>query len=208
MYQYEKRRLSFQLVPYTAWNINLRSMCLNWKEISRKVREKGKCKICGKKTDNLHAHEVWMYDDEHHLQLLSEIIPVCENCHMAIHIGKANVDNETDKALDQYIKVNNLSKAEALRDMDEAFSVWRKRSTFQWILNEEQISQKVFHQTGIVCQKEFCEFGRYYAFVPYDKKDIAKKQGAKWDSKRKLWYFPDEESRGRWNQYYSSLTRR
>ena len=149
MFKYEMRKLQFQLVPQSAWYKNLRSLLLNWDDISKYVRRPGKCSICGENTPYLDAHEVWSYDDANGSQKLKEIIPVCKQCHNAIHIGHANVTGKGDEALMHYMLINEISTKEAKADLDDAFFVWERRSAHDWHIDTEQISEAVKRQTGI-----------------------------------------------------------
>ena len=199
MYGYESRKLSFQLVPRTAWCSNLRSMLLNWSDISACVRSEGVCSICGAKTYELDAHEVWNYDDSSGIQTLARIDAVCKDCHRSIHIGHASVEGEEVEAFEHYIHVNNISEETAGLDMDEAFAVWRKRSKQEWHIDVMQIQQVLMNQIGAsgVIDEFFQD--RYYAFVPYKAKDTAKSLGARWDPELKKWYFKSAEDRKKWN---------
>lgn len=201
-YVYETRKLSFQLVPQTSWYSNLRSLLPSWSEVSNYIRKDCICSICGSKKpmNELHAHEVWYYDDVTHTQHLKYIICVCENCHNSIHIGHSNVEGIGDKALQHYIKINNLTKEQADRDYKEAFRIWSIRSKFKWTLNESELYSKVKELTGINCDLTNPINGRFYANVPYSDKDNAKKFGARWDGERKMWYFMSEEARKNWNE--------
>jgi hypothetical protein len=199
-YTYESRKLNFQLVPRSCWYVNLRSVLPNWSEISNKVRKPCICSICGvkKPITELHAHEVWSYDDVTHEQHLADLICVCEDCHNAIHIGHANIEGKGAIALQYYMKINGLTKEQADRDYREAFIVWGERSTHKWSISESEIYAKVKELTGIDCDINKPINGRYYAKVPYDQKDQAKTFGARWDSDRKMWYFMSEEARKNW----------
>jgi len=201
-YVYETRKLNFQLVPSTCWYSNLRSILPNWSEISNYIRKPCKCSICGseKQMNELHAHEVWSYDDTNHKQSLKSIICVCEDCHNSIHIGHSNVEGIGDQALQHYVEVNNITKEQADEDYKEAFRIWSIRSKFKWTLDESELYEKVKGLTGIDCDISNPINGRYYAKVPYDAKEQAKKFGARWDSERKMWYFMSEEARKNWNE--------
>ncbi len=152
MYGYEKRKLSFQMVPGTSWYHNLRSLLGNWPEISRYVRRNGCCGVCGRKTDKLDAHEVWVYDDEKHLQKLDDIVPVCKSCHNTIHIGRAHAMGREEEAIGWYMKVNVLSRAEAEDDLEEAAKVWEERSRHRWNISNKQVIEKEMKLTGILCR--------------------------------------------------------
>lgn len=197
---YETRKLNFQLVPQTCWYNNLRSLLPNWSEISNYIRKPCKCSICGseKMMDELHAHEVWCYDDENHTQYLKDIICVCEDCHNSIHIGHSNVDGLGKMALKHYSEVNDLTEEQTAKDYLEAFHVWEERSSFKWTLNESELYSKVKELTGIDCDISKPINGKYYAKVLFYEKEQAKKFGARWDSDRRMWYFMSEEARKHW----------
>ena len=197
MYNYETRKLTFQFVPEHSWYKNLHNFTPRWNEISEKIRETNKCEICGKETHDLDAHEVWTYNDITHTQSLDNIIAVCKDCHNTIHIGHANITGKTKEAIAQYKKVNQLTDAEINKDYNEAVSVWEIRSGYEWTIDEEQIKQKVYEQTGIKCDMDIN--GKYYVNISYAEKEKAKQYGAKWDWQRKMWYFTDMESRNNWS---------
>jgi DNA polymerase-3 subunit epsilon len=56
------------------------------------------CGICGKSVpDGLHLHEKWEFDDERLIQKLVGFIPICEDCHNAIHYGKCHIQMAFDE---------------------------------------------------------------------------------------------------------------
>ena len=132
-----KRKLKFELIPAGCWKCNLHEILSKqaWDFIKQdaKIRADGKCSICGRKTNNLDAHEVWGYDEKNAIQKLEDVIAVCRDCHNTIHIGRTQAVGTSEKAEDHYIKVSgsliltvlaavypgrkaaNLSPAEALR---------------------------------------------------------------------------------------------
>lgn len=201
MYNYEQKRLNIQLVPKTAWCKNSREIP-NWSEISTKIRSIKKCQICecNKELDELDAHEIWDFNEDTQEQTLKDIISVCKDCHNTIHFGLARKKHTDKEAIEQYIKVNNCSKAEFKKDSNEAFLVWLTRSSINWKLDENKLKRKIFELTGIKCI-DITEpiDGKYYAKVKYEEKELAKSMGAKWDPIKKLWYFLSENDRSNWN---------
>ena len=198
MYEYETRKLSFQLVPSTCWYTNLRSILPNWPEISYNVRLNHTCDICGSRLGPFDAHEIWDYDDISHIQSLKNIICVCKDCHNVIHIGHAQIEGTAEQAYEWYIKVNNLTEDQADRDIKEAFYIWEKRSQYNWKLYKDDLIKKTEELTGIKCDLEDPINNKYYANVSYKDKEIAKKYGARWDNNRKLWYFSSAEKRNKY----------
>lgn len=179
--------LRINLVPRPLWNKSLAHLLPNWNEVRDKVCACGCCAICDTKapSNKLHAHEVWKYNDDNHTVDLKDIIPVCENCHMALHFGKANVDGKKKEALAWYCKVNDISKEMAKHEIQGAFEWWRIRSDYPWRFNPG-ISAKVEQLTGKDCTHYHFDYFSYLA-VPFYEKDEAKALGARWDTNRKMW---------------------
>ena len=200
MKTYEDRKLSFQLIPRTAWYSNLRDFLPNWKEISDKVRSIGRCEICGEEYDSkdLEAHEVWQFDDKTHKQILKRIDCACYKCHTAIHIGLAGVKGKEKVALYHYKKVNELSDIEVREDEELAFEVWGLRSMVDWTIDNQQVIDTINNQLQIDSDFKKAINNRFYAKVDYKDKDEAKSMGAKWDADRKMWYFLSEDKRKLW----------
>ena len=195
MYNYETRKLSFQLVPETQHYINLRSDIPNWMLISDEIRKDCTCSICNKKFDSkkeLDAHEVWSYDDINYVQSLVKIIPVCKDCHLSIHIGYANVQGRHDEAFNRYIRINEISQEEAENDYKEAFTVWENRSQHNYKFEPDLITQV----ENILSIK--CDTDRWYQYIKFEYKDIAKKFGARYDVPNKKWYFRNKQDRDKW----------
>lgn len=202
---YETRLLNFQLVPQTVFYKNLRSMLSpsHWKSISKKIRETKRCTICGTNVSNiaeLDAHEVWRYDDKNHIQYLDNIISVCKNCHMTIHIGLANTKGNGEKALLWYAKVNKLSPEDAAKDMRKAFCIWIARNQYEW-KKDSDILKRITELSGIDVSFPKPVNGKYYLKVPFIQKDKAKKLGAKYDGDTKLWYYTDPDDTDKYSEW-------
>lgn len=181
------RPLKINLVPRLLWNKSLAHVLPNWSEVRDKVCSCGCCAICDTKAppNKLHAHEVWKYNDDDHTVDLSDIIPVCENCHMTLHIGKANVDGKLREATKWYCQVNGVSREIGKHQINSAFEWWRIRSDYPWRFNRG-ISDKVEQITGINCSVYHTDYVTYLN-VPYAQKDEVKALGARWDMRRMMW---------------------
>lgn len=181
------RPLRINLVPQPLWGKSLAHLMPNWTEVRDKVCSCGCCAICDTKTNQLHAHEVWKYDDDNHTVDLDDIIPVCENCHMALHFGKANVDGKQKEALNWYCKVNGVSKEIARHQIKGAFEWWNIRSDYRWKF-VPGIGDKVEALTGVSCRFNRPGSERFYLKVPFADKDTVKGLGGRWDPVKKLWW--------------------
>ena len=96
----KKRRLKLALefVPLTAWGQNVRSKVKRsvWEKLRRDaiLKYNAKCAICGA-GGKLFCHEVWNYQDKHHVQKLMAIEPLCWSCHRVKHLGSTELLIET-----------------------------------------------------------------------------------------------------------------
>jgi DNA helicase-2/ATP-dependent DNA helicase PcrA len=204
-----ERRLSFEFVPQNLWCKNLRSELsqTDWDTIKKNVREKGECAFCHTKTDQLDAHERWIYDDVHHIQKLLEIVPVCKSCHAAIHFGFTNTRGQeaAEKAMQWFMDINHLTELEAFTEYENACDLWTERSEYQWAqeFNPVMLNKYLHPEKHIYTEKPKRNSAeRHYLNVSYAEKDEAKSLGARWDSDRKKWYYVGEHNNDfiRWEE--------
>lgn len=135
-----KRKLEFELIPSSSWYNNLRKIFTKrqWVEISKAVRKNanGRCEICGRKVNKLHAHETWEFfkDSEQckNVQKLVKIRAVCPLCHSTIHIGRTACLGNEETALKWYAKVNNISLHQTVLDEKKALDIFEARSKLNW----------------------------------------------------------------------------
>lgn len=187
------RPLRIILVPQPLFNKSLAHFLPNWGQVRDKVCSCGCCAICDTKApaNKLHAHEVWKYNDDNHTVDLEDILPVCENCHLTLHFGKANVDGKQKEALAWYCKVNGTTKEMARHEIKGAFEWWRIRSDYPWRFNPG-LSARVEQITGLDCSHYRFDY-QTYLNVPFYEKDEAKALGARWDTNRKMWCIANEK---------------
>lgn len=134
-----------ELVPRTCWASNLRSILTNqeWHIIRTKVKKEAQhtCLCCGKVGGNLHAHEVWSYNDITFIQKLEDIKCICDKCHLVKHYGYARVKRRDKEALEHLIEINKCTEEEAFDHISESFSIWADRSTYSWKLDITNLSK-------------------------------------------------------------------
>jgi hypothetical protein len=139
--------LMIELVPETSWFCNLRAKVKPdvWDVIRREAYRKAgyKCSICDHR-GRLYCHEVWVYDDERHIQKLDGFVALCEWCHMVKHIGYAEGFYDKYKALaGHFMRVNDCSFEDFLAAKDMAFEVWAERSEFPWEIDLGEYAKMV-----------------------------------------------------------------
>lgn len=135
-------KLTIELIPETSFFDNVRSKVSKdeWDVIRKKSYKRAnyKCEICGDSGINqgykhpVECHEIWKYDDDNDVQQLVGLISLCPHCHKVKHVGLAKVNNELDIVITQLIKVNDISREDAIRYIDNSFSIWRERSKKNW----------------------------------------------------------------------------
>ncbi len=156
--------LYLELVPATMWGKNVRAIISrdNWSALRWSfgaTKEKPlflkldvpypdweahiECKICGAREDNLELHEQWEYDDGSLVQKLVGMIPVCQNCHLAMHLGRANQLGLADKAEEHIAKVNHWTVSQVDKHVKEAFESWVLRSQHQYKLDVSWLTKWV-----------------------------------------------------------------
>ena len=148
--------LCLELVPASMWGKNVRAVisrenwdALRWSFGATKTKPQFMkldvphpdwrapiaCKICGTEEDNLELHEQWQYDDEHFVQKLNGLIPICQNCHLAMHLGRASQLGLAIRAKEHLAKVNQWSLGQTESHVSDAFEKWKIRSQYQYKLD-------------------------------------------------------------------------
>jgi hypothetical protein len=131
-------KLKIELVPSPLWYRSLRSLVSPavWDNIRHGVYGKGgyKCAICGYAGGKLYCHEVWLYDDELHVQRLSWFEAVCQWCNGVKHIGVAAISGDVDynTLIRHFRRVNDCSYEDFVEARRLAFEIWEARSEFEW----------------------------------------------------------------------------
>ncbi|MGW1201164.1 DUF5710 domain-containing protein [Streptomyces cyaneofuscatus] len=136
--------LFVDLVPSICWFTNVRSCVTprDWERLRRMITRRAgmRCEACGAGEDRtaqrwLEAHERWVYEDAARVQRLKRLICLCTDCHTVTHYGYAQVRGLEAKAFAHLVKVTGMSRAEARRHIDMAFTVWDVRSATTWTLD-------------------------------------------------------------------------
>ena len=133
-------KLKIDLVPSTSWYNNLRKAVSKskWDKIRKKAySDYGyKCGICDAE-GRLSCHEIWIYDDENHIQKLEGFIALCTMCHHVKHIGFAGIlaqQGKLDygKVIAHFMSVNKCDYEDFEEHREKAFEIWKTRSENEW----------------------------------------------------------------------------
>jgi hypothetical protein len=136
--------LFVDMVPSSCWFTNVRT-CVSqqdWERLRRMItrRARQQCEACGAKERRtvrrwLEAHERWAYDDQTGVQALRRLICLCSDCHLATHLGYANVTGQRDRALAHLTAVTGMSDNEVGLHVYAAGELWSSRSARAWELD-------------------------------------------------------------------------
>lgn len=145
-------KLTIELVPRTCWYSNVRSnvTTAEWDRLRKDSYAKAghKCEVCGDTgknqgyRHNVECHEIWQYDDVNKKQTLVGMISLCPRCHEVKHIGLAQIKGRFAEALEQLMKVNDISQEEAMAYVNESFETWAERSEHDWELDISFLDEK------------------------------------------------------------------
>jgi hypothetical protein len=143
----EERQLTIELVPNTCWYSNVRSNVSkqDWDNLRHHTYKQAshRCEVCGGvgQQHPVECHEIWNYDDQQHIQTLTELIALCPACHECKHIGLAQIKDRGEIALQHLAKVNKWSLEQAEEYVSDCFKIWHRRSQFNWKLDISYLKQ-------------------------------------------------------------------
>lgn len=146
--QFGDARLAIELVPRTSWYASVRNHVSEseWDRLRKPVykRAGSRCEICGGRgpAHPVECHEIWQYDDEVSVQRLTGLIALCPACHGVKHLGRSHVKGRGDEAIDQLIKVNHWSAAQADTYIELVLDIWKLRSHVPWQLDLDWLAEQ------------------------------------------------------------------
>src|SRR5690242_13163710 len=117
----QRLRLTIELVPSPLWNVNLRTAIgqTAWKKLSKSIRDGyegcGLCDTPRAQLKRLNCHEIWLHDDERHIQNLQGFIALCDWCHHIKHIGLAGTlarqgQLDFERLIQHFLTVNQCTR--------------------------------------------------------------------------------------------------
>jgi hypothetical protein len=142
-----RTRLTVELVPSTCWFSNLRSELSqqDWDRLRHATYERAgqRCEVCGQRgsAHPVECHEVWEYDDEHHVQRLAGLVALCPACHESKHIGYATSTGRSSQARSHLARINGWSMDSVELYLEAEFEQWSRRSQHEWTLDLSWLEQ-------------------------------------------------------------------
>lgn len=166
-----KPRLEVGLIPASMWGKNVRAVVSeeSWLKLRRQFGayydpfinypDPAPPLVCGccdeKFLDSLHLHELWDFNDDKRTQTLIGFKAVCEDCHNAIHIGRANKVGLGESAKKHLKKVNSWTDIQLLEYLESAQSEWIRRSSIEyeldvdWLVTQGLLTNREIHMSWL-----------------------------------------------------------
>ena len=161
---YREMPLQMEIVPETAWYFNLRKMfsASTWDLIRNRVYAEFfyKCPYCEKEFWNdvpeesikrpvgggMHAHEIWRYDDETHIQHINGIVALCPTCHsikhMVLTLKKIEAGEiKQEDIIGHFCMVNNCNPSDFSEALEWEMQIYGERSRYNWVCNIENFME-------------------------------------------------------------------
>ena len=146
----KKPKLTIELIPSTSHYNNVRSLLPTsvWDKLRKESYKnaKYKCEICKDSGINqgykhaLECHEIWEYQND--TQILTGLIALCPNCHMAKHIGRAIAIKKGPQIFKHIAKVNNWSMEDVELYVGACFQDHKLKSKIKWEINIKILIEK------------------------------------------------------------------
>lgn len=133
----EKLKLTIDMLPKGAWNNDFSKTLpkKEWDIVRQKCYERAshKCEICGFKTDELDAHEIWDFDINAKTQTLVDILALCSRCHGVKHIRNSSRLGYEENAKQHFMKINNVSEMDYAKHLTKAQLDFEERNkVYRW----------------------------------------------------------------------------
>lgn len=128
--------LLLDLVPESAWGVNLRSIFpQHWDVLRRDAyrRANYRCECCLAE-GRVECHEVWDYSSPP-VQRLVRLIALCGSCHSSMHYGLARVRGVVAEVDQHIMRVNGWTADQLASHVEQAFKTMRQRNRIAWRLD-------------------------------------------------------------------------
>ena len=155
----KKIDLNIDLIPRTSWGASLANSLTteSWLSIRKPFIAKhgNRCQICGRKGQSLSktiqdvdTHEIWEYSDlreSNKKQTLVGFLALCSSCHLMYHLGYASTINKSEITMQRIKRLEKISDQEVRRKIDGIYSVWKKRSNYDWEIDISMLRKYGFN---------------------------------------------------------------
>lgn len=130
-------KLTIDLLPKGAWGNNFSKTLSkkDWDILRNTCYEKAnnRCAICGYKTEELDAHEVWDFNIKTKTQTLKDIIALCSRCHGVKHMKNSERLGYGENAKNHFLRVNNCSELDFAAHCTETEMLFQEQNkVYRW----------------------------------------------------------------------------
>lgn len=84
---------------------------------------------------SLEAHERWQYDYNTNTQKLVRLVGLCKKCHIVTHMGRAQMENINEDAIEHFKKIRNITDNEVKEHQKHASQLFKERNKIKWNLD-------------------------------------------------------------------------
>ena len=168
-----KAKLEVGMIPANAWGQNVRAIVSepSWFMLRKRFgaiydhysnypdpsfAPPLTCECCGGQfPESLHLHELWAFDDEQGIQMLTGFKVVCEDCHNAIHMGRANKVGIGYLARQHLKEVNGWSDRQLTNHLDKVQREWTSRLGIDytldvnWLIDQRLLTPSEIHMNWL-----------------------------------------------------------
>lgn len=134
-------KLAIEPRPFSTWGVTLAALLpkKEWDKIRFECYRDAdyKCAICGNVNEQLHAHEVWKFDDKKKIQRLADVQCRCRLCHDVNHFGRSSQVYPRDyqqRLIRHWCKVNGRTRADFEKHLTEIKLINRRRVNYYYIV--------------------------------------------------------------------------
>lgn len=103
---------------------------------------------------SLEAHERWHYDYNTNTQKLVRLVGLCKKCHTVTHMGRAQMVNIDDDAIEHLKKIRNFTDNEVKEHQRHASELFNERSKIKWNLDLSLLTNNNIKIKQLSCNKE------------------------------------------------------
>ena len=169
-------KLTMDLIPKGAWGSSLSKQLSkdDWDTLRQFAfsKARGECSICGCKTNELDAHEVWFFDKQNSTQTLKNIQALCTRCHGVKHFRNSERLGYGQNAKRHFLKVNCCSELDfANHCFESMLDFEEKNKIYRWKISVD------FAKFGGSSEMEINEYYLPYITNPYQDVGFSKLNG-------------------------------
>lgn len=128
-------RLAVALEPRTVWGTGSRQRLgeATWRGyvVSAVHAANGRCEVCAGRSE-LHAEDVWVYDDQYLHRRFVRVACICDRCRAVRHFGLSAIQKRSGMAAAWFCHVNDVNEDVLADHLNHCARIWLWRSSQRW----------------------------------------------------------------------------